>query len=283
MGEVSLDWKRLLNECGLLHFHMKEFRNVTKGIYKHLAMAERLRLLDSLIAELKKHVLFGCLITLRPHDYVTIADQAFRNRYGSAHGMATMLLLLQLHNNLLNPVCRPETIKIFLEGGHKNETDALQQMRDWKELTDPRPEECDGTPVTRTVPYYERTDMLRIAAYGAGTKDQMPPLHAADLLAYIANSRAEVALNGKVDNFTEGVGDRLFAAIPVLSTSYSEKSLREVVGVLREGDRDKARIRAGLHRSQAEFMHSAATNPGSPCNTSPACSTPRASRFPSAR
>ena len=33
----------------------------------------------------------------------------------------------------------------------------------------------------------------------------------------------------------------------VFSTSYSEKSLREVVGVLREGDRDKAGIRAKLH------------------------------------
>ena len=247
-AKVSTEWTQLLKEYKVPHFHMNELRNVTKGLYRHLSMPARMRLLDGLIGTLKKYALFGCLITLRPHEYAIVADQQFRNRYGSAYGMCVNLLLRQLHNSLLNPLSGPETINVFLERGHANEGDAIRQLKDWKELTDPPPNEVEGQPVERKVPCFERTDLLRIGTYGSGTKDQMPPLHAADLLAYIANSNAEIALNGRDDRFIEEIGDRLFASIPHISTSWNESALRSLVEAVREGDEEKSKVRSELHQ-----------------------------------
>src|ERR1035441_7724457 len=152
-AKVSTEWTQLLKEYKVPHFHMNELRNVTKGLYRHLSMPARMRLLDGLIGTLKKYALFGCLITLRPHEYAIVADQQFRNRYGSAYGMCVNLLLRQLHNSLLNPLSGPETINVFLERGHANEGDAIRQLKDWKELTDPPPNEVEGQPVERKAPH----------------------------------------------------------------------------------------------------------------------------------
>jgi hypothetical protein len=236
-------WKRVLEDFRLQQFHMKDIRNFQHSSFKHLGAADRRVLLTALIDLVADTAVVGTLVYLRPADYKAVTDPAFRSRYGSAYGLLVTLTLLQLDAVLLNPPRVPETVSIFLEEGHANASDALRLIKYWQEDTAPPPAEVEGHPVEVVEPDPVRTSRLRIHSYGLGSKATMYPLHAADMLAYLAYS----AMTFKGDDFLTGVFDQLLPRVPHVSTSWNRVALEGLVRSVADGEREKAALRADLY------------------------------------
>jgi hypothetical protein len=246
----STSWGASLAQYGVQHFHMKEIKNGRSRLFRHLSEEKRRELLELLVRHVKKHALMGSVVYMRPSEWVQATDQKLRNSYGSAYGMCINLILRQLDNTLINPLQFPEVVNVFIESGHKNEVDGLRQLKEWKELTDPPPEEIEGRPIMRAAPNPEREELLRVASYGSGTKDTVYPSHAADLLAHVAHGIIDAVHHGKENILLSGLGDALFSSVVHVSTYWDLANLRELVATLRQGDAEKLQIRARIHEKK---------------------------------
>jgi hypothetical protein len=236
-------WKEVLQGFRLERFHTKDLRNFRHSSLKHLDAADRRTLVKALSDLVADTAVLGTLHYLRPADYKAVTDAPFRSRHGSAYGMLVTLTLLQLDAVLLNPLCVPETIGVFLEEGHANANDALRLLEYWQQDSSPPPPEVEGYPAEVLVPDPARFATLRIHAYGLGSKATMHPLHAADMLAYLAFS----AMTFKGDDFLTDVFNQLLPRVTHLSTSWNRAALEGLVRSVADGEQTKAAIRADLY------------------------------------
>lgn len=187
--------------------------------------------------------MLGSLSYLRPSDYKSVADEQFRSRYGSPYGLLTTLALAQIDSELNKGRTSPATIDVFLEDGHPNAKDALRLLEYWRDDTSPAPTEYMGHAVTTLQEDPNRTTRLRIREIGLGSKDNMPPLHAADMFAYLASA----AMSFKGDPFFTELFDELLPRFPHASTSWNRKALEELVERGRAEEEEKRQIRAGWY------------------------------------
>lgn len=235
-------WKAVLRDYRVTGFHMKHIRNFRHPLFRHLAASQRRQLVIELIEAVAESALLGTLVYLRPAEYEAVADAQFRSRYGSAYGTLVGLNLGLISQHLANTPGFPHRTNVFIEGGHANAGDALRVTENWKVDTEPAPTEFEGMPVTTMQADPRRTSMLRIADYGLGSKESMHPLHAADMLAYLANS----SLSFKIDDFLRGLFDNLLPRIPHLSAGWNKAALQELVTAGRVFESENAAIRANL-------------------------------------
>lgn len=238
--EFSTRWQATLQKFGLPYFHMRHFQNMDHQLFKHLSRAQRNELIDTLISELKNVAVLGFMVYMRPADYRQVTDREFRNQWGSAYGMCMNLVILQLNEVLITPQKFPETVDVFLEDGHSDARGALQQLLDWKRLTDPAPDEIEGVPTEQSFPDPERTSLLRIRSARLASKKTMLPLHAADTLASLANA----TLHFRDDAFLDRIFNSLLASLPHISRSANREALAKAVAAAKRGDEVKASIRA---------------------------------------
>ena len=236
-------WRIVLKEFRVSDFHMKNIRNLRHPSFRHLSAQQRRDLVLELIGAVSEAALLGSLVYLRPAEYEAVADSAFRSRYGSAYAMLVSLNLQQISRHLEGVEGFPHRTSVFIEDGHANARDALRVLANWKADTEPAPSEFEGFEVTTVKADVRRTSVLRIGEYGLGPKTTMYPLHAADMLAYLANS----ALSFKIDDFLRGLFDDLLPPIPHLSTYWDEAGLQEIVDAGRAFESENAAIRGNLH------------------------------------
>jgi hypothetical protein len=242
-------WKSVLDRFQLPRFHMKDIQNFRHPLFKHLSADDRRSLVVALIDAIADTAVLGTLHYMRLHEYKSVTTPPFRSRYGSAYGMLLTLTLLQLGSVLINPLKQPETIRVFLEAGHANANDALRLIKYWQEDTAPAPTEYQGEPVEVVREDPDRTSRLRIADFGLGSKENMYPLHAADMLAYLASS----ALSFKGDDFLTGLFDTLLPRFTHLSTYWDKAGLEEVVAFVKGGEKEKLALRTEMHELQKYF------------------------------
>jgi hypothetical protein len=234
-------WAAVLAEFKVDSFHMKDLRNLRHKRFKHLSPQNRRELLSLLIDLTAATALFGTLTYLQPSAHKAVTDRKFRSRYGSAYGMLVTLSLLRVDTLLLNQIREPDTIRVFLEEGHNNAEDALRLIRYWQEDTAPAPTEFEGEPVEVVVPDPNRTSRLRIDDFRLGSKTGMLPLHAADMLAYLAS----LSLSFRIDDEFTGFFDKLLARVVHVSTYWNRSDLEEFVRNVLAGENEKQEIRNG--------------------------------------
>jgi hypothetical protein len=239
----SRAWRSTLDEFQVSHFHMRDIRNGRHPLYRHLSMSRRRELVRHLIELVANTAALGSLSFLRPAEYKAVTNDSFRGRYGSPYGFLVTLALIQLDAEINKGRTSPATTDVFVEEGHSNEKDALRLLEYWREDTSAAPSEYLGEPVETIEPDPNRTTRLRIEQIGVGSKQTMLPLHAADMLAYLASA----AMSFKGDPFLTELFDELLPRIPHLSTSWNRQSLEEAVTWVQRGEDEKRAIRAGWY------------------------------------
>jgi hypothetical protein len=238
--EFSQRWQGVLDRFRLSGFHMRHIRNLRHPLYRRLSGDDRRKLVLNLIEIVSQTALLGSLVYLRPAEYEALTTPEFRTRYGSAYGMLVFLNLLQISRHLTDGKEAPPTTRVIVEGGHANAGDALRVVANWKFDTDPAPKEIEGEAV-QGEPQPARVSALYIEDARLGTKEANLPLHAADMLAYLANS----SLAFKIDDFLRGLFDDLLPRIPHLSTGYPKREIESLVAGSKAREEENAAIRAG--------------------------------------
>lgn len=239
----SARWKEVLSRFQLRGFHMKEIRNFRHPMFRHLSASQRRDLLVELIEAVTDAALLGSLTYLRPAEYEAVASPDFRSRFGSAYGLSVGLNLLQISEHLSTRPDFPQRTRVFVEQGHANAGDALRAIEHWKFDTEPAPTRVDEIDVTVIEADPLRTSRLRIAESGLGSKESMYPLHASDMLAYLAHS----SLTFKIDDFLRGLFDELLPRIPHLSTGWNKAALQQIVELGEAKQQENASVRAELN------------------------------------
>lgn len=202
-AEFSIAWKNTLKKYGVVYFHMQEFENPKSKKYLHLSVDQKKELLVSLAVLIRKTAMFGLVSWIVPKEYKELTTPAFRSEHGSAYVACIRGLLILLYRML--PPSDRNIMDVFLESGHKNETQALQLLREWKQSTDPITPDMDWefgrlasfeNIVTGEADPLRETG-LKIGLVGSGDKKNTPALQAADFLAYTAYAGLVVPPNTK--------------------------------------------------------------------------------------
>jgi hypothetical protein len=190
----SAEWKRILKNYNVGYFHAKEFRNGNSKIFRHLGHIDRRDLLGALIANIRKTVVSGLICAVDPVEYKRLTTPEFRSRHGSPYTMCVRGCMQLLYHLFPAPGEESVDVGVFLEEGHVNLGQAEELIREEKLETDPIPLEFRDTLHSGLLPEKEGFSPddpfgdkgLKIASYGHGSKRSMPPLQAADLLAYLS-------------------------------------------------------------------------------------------------
>ncbi len=241
----SKEWTEILHTYRLSHFHAKELRSRNARLYRHLDLKERQRLLAEFCSLIKQHLLLGIAGYIRPYDYERATTSEIRSRMGSTYGTLTNLLLVLLSGVLLNPSGTPDRVNVFLEAGHKNAREAVDQVAHYKASTEPVPETVDG--VSGDVIHLNplRTSFMRIGDHGLLRKKEAPPLQAADLLAYLVGLAAHIEDPAPV---YDGVLDTLLESRLHVLTPWDPQAVAELADAMGAADEQAAVNRADLYR-----------------------------------
>jgi hypothetical protein len=193
-ADFSVEWTKILHDNRIEYFHMKEFVSPHSKPYSHLSTHEKNKLFSSLIELIRGTAMLGVVSWIIPSQYKALTTPAYRSDHGSAyvaciHGIMA-LLFLKL------PKRERSIMDVFIEGGHRNEAQALCAVRDWHDAVEPieHPEEwIEGllppfeNIVTGELDPFRQTG-LKIGMTRSGDKKTTPSLQAADILAYCANA-----------------------------------------------------------------------------------------------
>ena len=272
-ADFSVEWRRVLDHYKVEFVHAKAFSNAQARIHRHLQRRDRRDLLSALVANIKKTVVAGVFGTIRPAEYKLLTSPRFRSDHGSAYSICVQVCIAALHLFLPAPGRDTETVRLFLEDGHRNALQALEMIKRAKEDRDPidmrgwqeiEVEDSDHLPAL--MPSDNGNDPLRqkglkIGAYGLGSKRTMPPLQAADLLAYCLHT--EIATRSH-DRFARTVmSDLLRDGLPHYGFHCSEDRITDLIEGIAEDEKKIAaekRVASSAIRELKKFGFSAKLN-----------------------
>ncbi|MBV8570107.1 MAG: DUF3800 domain-containing protein [Acidobacteriaceae bacterium] len=259
-ANFSHRWNSILVEHGLSHFHAKEFRQAKSKIYAHLSQQDKNGALSALVSIIAETAIFGSLVILSPHHYDLLTTPKFRSHFGTSFGVAAAGIAACSVARLQEFRPGNHRLGIFFEQGHKNITQALDLIRFRKEEL----EELDTTGFDRVLIHPNahwsthppddplRTHTVKIGAMGIGGKRDMPPLQAADLLAYCVYS-------GLIHNdtgFAKAVIDELDRHVPHYFSHLSPEKIKKHVEKVIATENEFKATRHKLHLFSKTFRSS---------------------------
>ena len=166
-AEFSSLWNNRLIAYGLPYFHMTDFMSPRSSLFRHLQGPKRTEMLRDLVALIRSHTMLGVSCSICPREYNSLTSTEFRGRYGAAYAMALSGCILTLGKVLFDHSIPVEELSVFMEDGHPNVRQAYELLLEHKTSS-------QGT----------GDNGLRLGSVGIGSKLNMAPLQAADLLAY---------------------------------------------------------------------------------------------------
>ena len=239
-AEFSVRWNALLKENGISHLHMKAFRQKASKPFAHLSEDGKQRLLSSLLQTIKDTALFGSFGIIRPQYYEAATTPKLRSMYGSAYAVCASGLAAGSVARVQEMRPGNHRVGMFFEQGHKNVMQALDLIRFRKSEL----EEIKITGFSRFATIggashhlHPPNDPLRIntakiGAIGIGSRLGMPPLQAADILAYCVYS----ALVARELEFCKYVIDTIDETVPHYALHLSPELITQLVTGAQKAD-----------------------------------------------
>lgn len=180
-------WKcEVQEQFKIPYFHMKELMDKRNYIYRHLSTQEKVRLFDTALTIIREHADFGVACRINPEEQAAITTSDERSFYGSAYTMAVYGCLWAIKDRLGEKVAGT-TLDVFLEDGHRNTKQALGALQEaWRIQQGIDPSTLPFSSIWINQDSFEdrKQRELQYGTVALGTKAQMRPLQAADLLAY---------------------------------------------------------------------------------------------------
>jgi hypothetical protein len=180
-------WKvELQDEFEIPYLHMKELMDKRSRIYRHLSEPRKVQLFEIALTIIRDHADFGIVCRINPEEHVTITTPDERIFHGSAYTVAVYGCIQGIKVHLGEKVAGT-TLNIFLEDGHRNANQALGNLLEtWRaqQGIDPSSLSSDAMWINQESFELQKRTELQYGTIALGTKTQMMPLQAADLLAY---------------------------------------------------------------------------------------------------
>jgi hypothetical protein len=225
-ADFSAYWKDVLTKYGLKYFHATAFMNGKDRAFRHLSMIQKRDLLGLLIAGIRETALFSMSVLAKPYEYDQFATAEYKQAFGSCYSHSVRAALIGITRLLKDPNNATETLGVFIERSPRSDA-ALHHVRDHRAETEPFPRsfETEFDILPRRYdwnpddPCNERG--IKIGAVGSGSKEDMPPLQAADLLvfmehSFIVGSKSKAKWKNSWDNIAEHVPPYIFPFTPKL-------------------------------------------------------------------
>lgn len=162
-AKFSEEWQSVLQDYKLDCFHMTDFEN-RKGPFKTLTNAERFRLLEKLIAFIKIRQRIGLAVAFHASDYKEIVEEFQDEPIKKPYSFCALLIMVVLKNWLITRR-HNEVIAYVYESGALHAGEIMSGYQYW----------------TTHEPYATE---LRAGSLTFGSKSDLVPLQAADILAY---------------------------------------------------------------------------------------------------
>jgi hypothetical protein len=207
-------WSEALSKAGVKYFHARKLSSGNSRLYRHLTFDRRRELITELSSAIADHVNFGIALMIQADSWELLTTKSFRCKYGSLYGAAISLLMVHLAAILKSPKSDPVPIGVFLEEGHANAMDALRRIRDYKnERRAPALQELD-IPADTQVRFLNVENpfqdyRIAVNGYGLVEKRKVPPVQAADLLAYLLGALSRPALHPVYDGVLQRLNQRV--------------------------------------------------------------------------
>jgi hypothetical protein len=242
------NWKVFSAECNEItdffdvpYFHMTTFCSAHAKIYRHLSDTRKVEFLGTILHAIREHAIAGIFSVVLPAEYESLTTPEYRSRNGSAYALCVNGCMVGLWEFLTNQSKRSETVSIFLEDGHRNSLEAIEQIRGYKDSTDPV--DLSGYEIIEGEIDPLRGPGLKVGSYGLGRKSAMRPLWAADLLAYCIHG----SIMNRNDEFLPGVMDKIEERVPCYGSQWDAAAIGRLIEATIEGDAKRAQQRYRTH------------------------------------
>ena len=213
-------WVLFTNECERIKAHFKipyihatELLNLKKRrLYGHLTANERSQLLGTLLSAIRDHAEFSLCSAVIPVEYNSITTPEWRARNGTAYSLCVSGVLIGLAEWLKRVSRQSHLVRIILEDGHAHSGEAVETVTGFKTSTDDLDLPTIGDQPT--------SSLLKIGCL-LGTKATMPPLWAADLVAYCTYDQII-----RRDEWCAEIMDTLEDRVPSFGVSWDEEKIK---------------------------------------------------------
>lgn len=185
-AEFASRWKvEVQEQFKVPYLHMKDLMSEKSSLYRHLHPNGWVGLLRTAVTIIKEQADFAVAYSINPKEYEKITTQDERSVYGTAYTLAVMGCLQTIERQL-GEKARTTTLNIYLENGHRSMDQAIEILQErWRAQRDLHlPEIPPETIILRDLERKREGPEVQLGTIASGTKSQMMPLQAADLLAY---------------------------------------------------------------------------------------------------
>lgn len=207
-------WDRLFQKHKIDHIHSVDLTNPHAKHYSHLDMDTRRAIMMEAADDIADCVDYGIVTSLSTHEYSLLTDNEFRTYGGSAYSFS-MCRILEIILHKLRGLDEPDTVlNVWIEGGNRYESEALEFLSELKRLCNSMPFDGD-VPANVLVNKQPFADIsVKIGDYGVGSKSGPAariPLQAADLLAYgqVRAMNPDLRDDDIAHNAVERIGERV--------------------------------------------------------------------------
>jgi len=239
-AELSVQWKAILNQYGVEYFHAHSFRNARDPKYRHLSKHDREHFLISLLMLIKRYAKFGQVAWAKPGVYNYFTTKEFRARHGSVYATLVGQAFALAGIHVTYDCKREQTVSFFLESGHKHAKEALQFVDQYKVLSTAPPKDVEivGTVGNSGLAF----SPFKVGAFGFGSKREMMPLQAADILAYCSLCLRKNSKDPYARALLSAIG------LPIFVRCLDKEAILGMVELLNRTDREEVKIQHNRRR-----------------------------------
>lgn len=209
------------------------FSRKSTGIYRHLSNENKRQVIAELTRAITDWTEQSLVVTVIPRQYNNLTTAQWRNENGTSYGACFQWMLIALFEELCLPNAEEKRVSIFLEDGHKHAGEAEQIIRDWKVF-------ADNDPEIETI--REAACPLKIGGYGRLTKEDSPPLWAADLISYCFY-RQIVYRDKSFANLTQSIGEM----VPISGICVDERKIETMKEIIASSKSEEREWRQDMH------------------------------------
>lgn len=182
----EITWRtEVIRRFRIPFLHVKDLWNPNASKYKHLSQSDRNELFDVSKSLIVQHVDIGVGCAIKRDDFMGLSSHEQRSRIGTDYTIG-VTYCLNVMRQYLGSSARRTTLSVFLENGHRNTRQAisiLKSERDRQQSSfDVFMKTDEGATIWRDP---DRDDLgIKLGVVDTGNKATMPPLQAADLIAF---------------------------------------------------------------------------------------------------
>jgi hypothetical protein len=238
---TSEKWVRFSEHCehikkefGIPYVHSAElFSRKSTRRYRHLSTGRKRQVVAEFTQAIRDWTERAVVVTIIPRQYNRLTNQQWRNTNGTSYAACFHWMLIALFEELCLPDTEEKKLSIFLEDGHKHAGEAEQVIRDWKMF-------ADDDPDIKTI--REVACPLRIGSYGRLSKEDSPPLWAADLISYCFYKQIVYR-----DRFFADLTQRIGEIVPISGICIDEQKIESMKEIAASAEAERGEWRQDMH------------------------------------